>query len=106
VHAVSETPTPTPFGRDVLDVVAGLPPGVVVTYGEVATEAGRPGAARAVGAVLRARGASVPWWRVVRADGRLAPGLAAEQQRRLRAEGVRCHEGRVPDPGTPGDVGR
>jgi methylated-DNA-protein-cysteine methyltransferase-like protein len=31
---------------------------------------------------------SVPWWRVIRADGTLAPSVAHEQARRLRAEGV------------------
>jgi methylated-DNA-protein-cysteine methyltransferase related protein len=87
-------PDPTPFARDVLRVVAGLRPGEVLTYGEVARESGRPGAARAVGAVLRRHGGHVPWWRVVPADGRLAPHLEAEQRRRLEAEGLRATRGR------------
>jgi methylated-DNA-protein-cysteine methyltransferase related protein len=89
------SPAPTPFARDVLRVVASVPPGGVLTYGEVAREAGRPGAARAVGAALRRHGAEVPWWRIVPADGRLVAGLAAEQGRRLRAEGVGVRAGRV-----------
>jgi methylated-DNA-protein-cysteine methyltransferase-like protein len=32
---------------------------------------------------------NVPWWRVIRADGTLAPAVAHEQARRLGAEGVR-----------------
>jgi methylated-DNA-protein-cysteine methyltransferase-like protein len=32
---------------------------------------------------------NVPWWRVIRADGTLAPSVAVEQARRLKAEGVR-----------------
>jgi alkylated DNA nucleotide flippase Atl1/catechol 2,3-dioxygenase-like lactoylglutathione lyase family enzyme len=95
-------PDPSPFARAVLGVVAGVPRGAVVTYGEVALEAGRPGAARAVGAVLREAGGAVPWWRVVRAAGRLAAGVAAEQQRRLLAEGVPCLDGRVGSGGGPG----
>jgi alkylated DNA nucleotide flippase Atl1/catechol 2,3-dioxygenase-like lactoylglutathione lyase family enzyme len=91
----------SPFARAVLDVVAEVPRGVVVTYGEVAAEAGRLGAARAVGAVLREAGGTVPWWRVVRADGWLAADVAAEQQRRLRAEGVAVMDGRVRHSGGP-----
>lgn len=82
----SETPT---FADRVLEVVATTRPGEVLTYAEVAAEAGTPGAARAVGTVLRRRGASVPWWRVVTADGRLVPGGEDDHARRLRAEGVR-----------------
>jgi methylated-DNA-protein-cysteine methyltransferase related protein len=82
------------FSARVRAVVRCLPPGEVVTYGEVAASAGRPGAARAVGNVLSASG-GLPWWRVVAADGRLAPGKEIEQARRLRAEGVALRDGRV-----------
>ena len=79
----------TEFAERVCAVVAGLPEGDVVTYGEVAAMAGRPGAARGVGAVLASSGdRSLPWWRVVYSSGRLAPGKEAVQGRRLRAEGV------------------
>ncbi|MFA9430592.1 MGMT family protein [Egicoccus sp. AB-alg2] len=83
------------FGAAVVAVVAGLPPGEVVTYGEVAAEAGRPGAARAVGRVLRDAEVPLPWWRVVTATGRLVPGLEEEHARRLAAEGVATRDGRV-----------
>ncbi|MGC8474583.1 MAG: MGMT family protein [Candidatus Dormibacteria bacterium] len=56
-----------------------------MTYGDVARLAGRPGAARAVGMVL-ARSSGLPWWRVVTANGRLVPGLEAEQASRLERE--------------------
>jgi len=69
-------------------VLRSLEPGAVVTYGEVALEAGRPGAARSVGAFLAGSGGSYCWWRVVSASGRLVPGHEAEQARRLRQEGV------------------
>lgn len=69
-------------------VLRGLRPGDVVTYGEVALEAGRPGAARSVGTILAGSGGEYPWWRVVNAAGRLVPGHEVEQARRLRLEGI------------------
>jgi len=76
------------FEGAVLEVIRSLGPGEVATYGEIAAEAGFPGAARAVGNLLR-RSEGLPWWRVVSAGGRLAPGDEGEQAVRLRAEGVR-----------------
>lgn len=100
------------FEAAVRSVLASLDPGDVVTYGEVAAEAGHPGAARAVGNLLAASGATLPWWRVVTATGRLAPGKAHDHAARLRAEGVTIVGGRVrqhaaPQPGArAGEVGR
>lgn len=74
--------------RAVDAVLRALRPGDVVTYGEVAEEAGWPGRSRAVGRVLATSGGAYPWWRVVNAAGRLAPGKEDEQARRLAAEGV------------------
>ena len=62
----------TPFEEAVAGVLAGLGVGDVVTYGEVAAEAGYPGAARAVGRFL-ATHEGQPWWRVVTSTGRLVP---------------------------------
>jgi methylated-DNA-protein-cysteine methyltransferase-like protein len=76
-------------------VLHALKPGDVVTYGEVAAEAGRPGAARAVGNLLSKSGGDFPWWRVVTSSGRLVPGHEREHARRLRAEGVTVTNGRV-----------
>ncbi len=76
-------------------MVAATTAGQVLTYGEVALEAGHPGAARAVGRALREAAVPLPWWRVVTASGRLVPGLEDEQARRLRAEGVPIERGRV-----------
>ena len=86
----------TRFERDVTRVLSGLRPGDLVTYGEVAEEAGHPGAARAVGSLLRrAPAGELPWWRVVTASGRLVPGAAGEQAERLAAEGFVVVGGRV-----------
>ena len=76
-------------------VVAALRPGDVVTYGEVAEEAGYPGAARAVGNVLARDGSDLPWWRVVAAGGRLATHKVHRQAQLLAAEGVRVVDGRI-----------
>ncbi len=85
----------TEFESDVLDMIASLRPGEVVTYGEVAAEVGKPGAARAVGSTLRRYGSEVPWWRVVAANGRLVPGGEARQSKKLIAEGVPVRNGKV-----------
>jgi methylated-DNA-protein-cysteine methyltransferase-like protein len=81
------------FEERVRAVVLGVRPGEVVTYGEIAEEAGYPGAARAVGRVM-ATTEGLPWWRVVAANGRLVPGHEAEHARRLQAEGVGVDEAR------------
>jgi methylated-DNA-protein-cysteine methyltransferase-like protein len=84
----------TPWEEAIDRVLHSLPAGEVVTYGEVALEAGRPGAARSVGTFLAGSGGQYPWWRVVSASGRLVPGHEVEQARRLRKEGVRVDEER------------
>ena len=85
----------SPFERAVMGVLESLVPGDVVTYGDVAAEAGSPGAARAVGRILAASDGDLPWWRVVTTTGRLVPGHEVEHARRLRAEGVDVVDGRV-----------
>jgi alkylated DNA nucleotide flippase Atl1 len=80
----------------VRDVVAAIPAGRVLAYGDVAARAGLPGRARLVGRILAEDSHDLPWHRVLRADGAPAPHLAAEQLDRLRAEGVLAGNGRVP----------
>ena len=89
------TVQPTEFEQRVLDHVGSLEAGEIVTYGEVAAEVGKPGAARAVGSTLRRYGSSVPWWRVVAANGRLVPGGEQRHRKHLKAEGVEVRNGRV-----------
>ena len=83
------------FAERAEEVIRALRPGEVATYGEVASAAGRPGAARAVGHLLATRPADLPWWRVVTAAGRLVPGHEADHARRLAAEGVPVDGGKV-----------
>jgi methylated-DNA-protein-cysteine methyltransferase-like protein len=73
----------------VISRVRAIPLGFVRTYGDLS-----PGAPRFAGAVLsETHDDSVPWHRVVRADGSLAKG---ERQRRLlEEEGVPFRGARV-----------
>ena len=62
----------TEFTNRVLTVVRRIPVGKVATYGDVAEAAGRPGAARAVGNIMRdCRQRDVPCHRVIAAAGKL-----------------------------------
>jgi len=83
---VSQPASTGDFTEAVISVLEATEPGDVLTYGEVATEAGFPGAARAVGNVLRTV-EGLPWWRVVAASGRLIPHDPEGHARLLRAEG-------------------
>jgi alkylated DNA nucleotide flippase Atl1 len=75
--------------EEILGRVRSVPEGRVTTYGDLS-----PGAPRFAGAVLsECNDESVPWQRIVRADGSLAKG---ERQRRLlMAEGVPFRGDRV-----------
>lgn len=85
------------FEPRVIEVLERLEPGDVLTYGEVAAEAGFPGAARAVGTLLRTTDAEVPWWRIVGSGGYLRSGNPALQARLLAGDGVLVVNGRVKD---------
>ncbi len=78
----------------VLSLVEQIPPGAVCTYGDVAELVGR-GGPRNVGQVMSLHGAGVPWWRVIRADGRPVAGLEDEALARLREEDVVLRGDRV-----------
>ena len=58
------------FRENVFAVVRKIPKGGTLSYGEVARRAGHPGAARAVGSVLKTNhDPKVPCHRVIRSDG-------------------------------------
>ena len=85
----------TSFEDAVIEVLTSLQPGEVVTYGEVAAQAGFPGAARAVGTILRTCDGDIPWWRVVGAGGLIRTPEDAGQADLLGAEGILVVGGKV-----------
>jgi O-6-methylguanine DNA methyltransferase len=81
----------TDFTTRVLATVRRIPVGKVSTYGDVAVFAGRPGAARAVGNIMRdCKARDVPCHRVIAAAGRLGGfgGATALKRALLQAEGI------------------
>ncbi|GAA2929282.1 hypothetical protein GCM10020221_26380 [Streptomyces thioluteus] len=75
------------YAERVLAVAETIPPGRVMTYGDVAEWLGE-GGPRQVGRVMALYGGAVPWWRVVRADGALLPGHERRALERYREEGT------------------
>ncbi len=82
--------------RAIYRTVKRIPKGNIATYGQVASLAGIPGAARQVGYALHAlkEGSSVPWHRVVNARGAISKrssgwGAEVDQRLLLEAEGVK-----------------
>ena len=91
-------PAPSQFVQRVLQLVSRIPPGQVATYGDLAKEAGRPGAARAVGRLMAtAPRPGLPYHRVVAAGGRLGGygGSEALKAGLLIAEGLTIRRGRI-----------
>lgn len=84
----------SPYQR-IYAVVRRIPRGKVATYGQIARLARLPGRARQVGYAMHAlpRGTTVPWQRVVNAQGKVSrrrvPGAELTQRMLLLREGVR-----------------
>jgi alkylated DNA nucleotide flippase Atl1 len=75
----------------VLQCVEAIPRGRVSTYGAIAEVVGEllgGGGPRLVGSTMAAHGGSVPWWRVVRADGSLPPSHQEEARWHYLEEGT------------------
>jgi len=91
-HPIAES-----FRQKVLDVVAKIPKGSVMTYKEVAESAGSPRAFRAVGNILnKNRNPKVPCHRVIRSDGQIG-GFAWGTPRK---KAILAEEGYMSTPGT------
>jgi alkylated DNA nucleotide flippase Atl1 len=73
------------FDERVLAVVEAIPPGRVMSYGDIAEYLGE-GGPRQVGRVLSLSGGSVPWWRVLHADGSPPAGHEPEALAQLTAD--------------------
>lgn len=86
-------PTMADLADSILLAADAIPSGSVSTYGDIAKVVGC--GPRLVARVLATSGGQACWWRVVRADGTIAPHLVAEGSRLLAAEGVPTRGGRV-----------
>lgn len=75
------------FVTHVLGIVESIPPGRVMTYGDVAAVLGSRGA-RLVGQIMARHGAGLPWWRVIRAGGHPPIGHEERALHHYRAEGT------------------
>lgn len=88
------------FKQEVCELVAQIPKGKVMTYGQIAAVCGRPRAARIVGGIAHYGNPSLPWHRVVKKDGSLAegyPGGTKSHKTALETEGVQISNYRVKD---------
>jgi len=82
-----------PFHQRAIAIIKKIPQGKVATYGQIASLAGRPGAARQVVRILHSSSAKaqLPWHRIVNRHGHISlrPGSGYELQKALlEAEGV------------------
>ena len=86
------------FRDAVYSLVASIPRGRVMTYGEIAALCGYPTAARQVGGLAHFGPVELPWHRVVNRLGDCASGYyggKAGHQAALKAEGVEVHDFRI-----------
>lgn len=84
-----------PFTERVVRMIQQIPPGRVMTYGQVAAAAGNPRGARQIARVLHSMSAKhdLPWHRIINAQGGISTPTDREdkgslQQELLEAEGV------------------
>ena len=84
------------FASSVLDVVDSIPPGRVMSYGDIAEYLGSGPGPRQVGRVMATYGGAVAWWRVIHSDGTPAPGHDSVAVRHYLAEGPPLRSARPP----------
>ena len=78
-----------------------IPAGKVITYGQLASLAGLPGAARLAGTILCGlpEHTELPWHRVINAQGKISlpedSPAHAEQKKRLEAEGIKFTNNKI-----------
>jgi len=83
------------FGQRVEALVAQIPKGRVMTYGQIAALCGNAKAARIVGGIAHFGDPDLPWQRVVNRHGGLAagyPGGREGHKQVLEAEGIPANE--------------
>lgn len=89
-----------PFTRQVIQLIQRIPPGKLMTYGQIASCAGSPRSARQVARMLHTMSTkySLPWHRVINAEGKIS--IQNEEHRQLqeellRNEGVEMKRGKI-----------
>lgn len=86
-----------PFTEAVIEIIRHIPRGKVMTYGQIAQEAGSPRAARQVVRILHSMSEKygLPWHRVINSKGEI-PKIGGQigylQRRLLEDEGVRVSD--------------
>lgn len=83
------------FKERIYVLVAQIPKGRVMTYGQLAVLCGNPRAARIVGGIAHFGDPNLPWQRVVNKSGGLAsgyPGGRAGHKAHLESEGIKVDE--------------
>jgi methylated-DNA-protein-cysteine methyltransferase related protein len=93
---LSQNAPDSEFRDRVYSLVAQIPPGRVMSYGQIAALCGSPRAARNVGQIAHWGPTDLPWQRVVNKQGGLAGGYSyggrEGQRRALEAEGVAVNQ--------------
>ena len=77
----------------VADVVSDIPPGRVLSYGDVGALVGA--GPRQIGKIMSSGVLDVPWWRVIRSDGTLPEALWARASEHYAREGTPLRGSRV-----------
>ncbi len=88
------------FRAKVYLLMSQLPSNKVTTYGDLATWAGSPRAARIVGGIAHSGSETLPWHRLVNTQGGLAigyPGGVEGQRQLLEQDGITCTNYRIDD---------
>ncbi|WP_226657124.1 MGMT family protein [Pseudalkalibacillus hwajinpoensis] len=81
------------FTEDVVSIIKGIPPGRVMTYGQIAKYAGKPRGARQVVRILHAMSQrhKLPWHRVINSKGEISIPTEEgyiDQKMMLEGEGI------------------
>lgn len=94
-YAPGQSPEEASLTALACTLVARIPSGRLMTYGQIAALCGSPRAARIIGGIAHFGPEGLPWHRVVNKQGGLAagfPGGRQEQARRLEEEGIGLNE--------------
>jgi methylated-DNA-protein-cysteine methyltransferase-like protein len=84
----------------ILQVISQIPTGKIATYGQIASLAGFPGAARLVGSTLKnlPKTTKLPWHRVINAQLKISKRSShsmRDQKQKLSAEGIQFNNSRI-----------